>query len=73
MMKRMTQKDRILKWLEDYGSITSWDAYKELGITQLGARIFELKRMDYKFAKETVCAKNRYGDPTHYDIYRLED
>ena len=72
-MTRVTQKDRILQWLKDYGSITSWDAYKELGITQLGARIFELKRMDYKFTKETVCTKNRYGYPTHYDIYRLED
>lgn len=72
-MKRITQKDRILKWLEDYGTITSWDAYKELGITQLGARIFELKQMDYKFTKETICTKNRYGYPTHYDKYKLED
>ncbi|MBR1386274.1 MAG: helix-turn-helix domain-containing protein [Bacilli bacterium] len=70
-MKRLTQKDRIIKWLEDYGSITSWDAYRELGITQLGARVFELKELGYKFSKETVCTKNRYGYPTHYDIYRL--
>ena len=72
-MKRLTQKDRIVKWLEDYGSITSWDAYRELGITQLGARVFELKELGYKFSKETVRTKNRYGYPTHYDIYRLED
>lgn len=73
MMKRLTQKDRILKWLEDYETITSWEAYKELGITQLGARVFELKELGYKFSKETVFTRNRYGYPTHYDKYRLED
>lgn len=70
---RITQKDRILKWLKDYGSITSWEAYQELGITQLATRIFELKQMNYKFKKETVTAKNRYGYSIHYDKYRLED
>ncbi len=59
-------------WLEDYGSITSWDAYRELGITQLATRIFELKKMDYEFEKETIFTKNRYGYPTHYDIYKLK-
>lgn len=72
-MKRLTQKDRILKWLEDFRTITSWEAYKELGITQLATRLYELKELGYKFSKETVCTKNRYGYPTHYDIYRLED
>ena len=60
-------------WLAHTGTITSWEAYKELGITQLGARVYELKELGYKFSKETVCTKNRYGYPTHYDIYRLED
>ncbi len=72
-MKRLTQKDRILLWIADNGSITSWDAYKELGITQLATRIFELKDLGYKFSKERIISKNRYGYPTHYDIYRLED
>lgn len=72
-MKRISQKDRILTWLHDNGSITSWEAYEELGITQLGARVFELKELGYKFSKETKQAKNRYGYPIHYDIYRLED
>lgn len=53
-MKRITQKDRIIKWLTDYGTITSWEAYQELGIIQLGARIFELKELGYKFIKQTV-------------------
>lgn len=72
-MKRLTQKDRILLWLANYGSITSWDAYRELGITQLGTRIFELKDLGYRFSKERVYTKNRFGYPSHYDIYKLKE
>lgn len=48
-MAKLTQRDRILQYLQDFGSITSYEAYTELGITQLGARIFELKRQNYEF------------------------
>ena len=49
---KITQKDRILKYMRDFGSISSWEAYKELGITQLGARIDNLKK-EYKEISET--------------------
>lgn len=68
---RTTQKDMILKYIKDFGSISSWDAYKDLGITQLGTRIFELKQKGYVFTKERIKTKNRYGNDSHYDKYRL--
>ena len=68
---RTTQKDMILKYIKDFGSISSWDAYKNLGITQLGTRIFELKQKGYVFTKERIKTKNRYGNDSHYDKYRL--
>lgn len=68
---RTTQKDLILKYIKDFGSISSWDAYKDLGITQLGTRIFELKQKGYVFTKERIKTKNRYGNDSHYDKYRL--
>lgn len=36
---KMTQKDRIINYIREFGSITSWEAFEELGIMQLGARI----------------------------------
>ena len=33
-MAKLTQRDRILQYLQDFGSITSYEAYTELGITQ---------------------------------------
>jgi hypothetical protein len=71
MAQRVTQRDRVLQYIKDFGSITSWEAYSELGITQLGARIFELKDRGYNFEKERVNTKNRYGDQTHFDRYKL--
>ena len=44
----MTQKEIILNYINDVGFITSMAAY-QLGITQLGARIFELKEQGYTF------------------------
>lgn len=68
---KSTQRDRVLQYIRDFGCITSWDAYKELGVTQLGARIFELKERGYQFSKTRIATKNRYGETTHYDEYRL--
>ena len=70
---RTTQKDLILKYIKDFGSISSWDAYADLGITQLGARIFELKEKGYVFKKERVKRLNRYGREIAFDKYSLAE
>lgn len=71
MAAKVTQRDRVLQYIQDFGSITSWEAYRELGITQLGARIFELKKRGYSFNTERVNTENRYGDRTHFGKYTL--
>ncbi len=72
MSKRITQRDRVLQYCRDFGSITSYQAYVDLGITQLGARVWELKnKYGYKFKKERVAKENRYGDMCHFDKYIL--
>lgn len=70
-MGKPTQKDLILQYLHDFGSITSWEAFTQLGITQVGARIFELKKQGYLFKKETVKKKNRWGKEISFDKYML--
>ena len=71
LIRKPTQRDRVLQYIRDFGSISSWQAYSDLGISQLGARIFELKERGYVFAKTRIQTKNRYGEKTHYDEYRL--
>ena len=40
----MSQAERVLQYLEDGNTITTLNAFKELGITRLAARVHELKR-----------------------------
>lgn len=70
--KKVTQRDRVLQYIKDFGSITSWQAYADLGVTQLATRISELKSRGHEFVKTRVTATNRYGDKTHFDEYRLK-
>lgn len=66
----MTQKERILKYLDDFGSISPLEAMRDLGVMRLGARIWELIRDGWPIVKETESAKNRYGQTTRYARYR---
>lgn len=70
-MARITQRDRVLDYIRQFGSISSWEAYKDLGVTQLATRISELKNKDYKFRKERVKTTTRFGVKTHFDRYFL--
>lgn len=68
----MTQIDRIKRHLNDYGNITSWEAFTEYGITRLSAIIYILKhKQEFVFADEWLNRTNRYGEPTHFKKYIL--
>ena len=72
-----TQVDRIIQYLELYGSITPVQAYADLGIMRLGARIFDIenstdpKYRGIKIIHEQETAKNRLGENVTYARYRL--
>ena len=71
-MAKMTQCERILRHLEDYGSITSLEAINEYGILRLASRVSDLKRLGFPIRSESVKGKNRYGEATSYAKYYLE-
>ena len=66
----MTQCERILKYMEDFGSISSYQAMIDLGVGRLASRIHDLRMMGIEIESETRTAKNRYGESTHYSVYR---
>lgn len=70
---KTTQKDRIINYIREFGSISSWEAYSDLGITQLGARIDQLKKEGFKFRTEWESNTNRFGEKTEYKRYFLVD
>lgn len=68
----MTQGERIVKYMSDFGAITPMEAFGELGITKLATRVSELRREGYKIKKTPVNRTNRYGEPVRYMQYSLE-
>ena len=69
--KEMTQEDRVLRHLQDKGSITSWEAIKEYGITRLSAKIYSLRKSGHEITDERRVSKNRYGEPVWFKRYKL--
>ena len=68
-----TQCEKIITYIQTFGSITAFEAFSDLGITQLGARIYELKEKGYEFETETRKTHNRYGEVVHFKAYKLKD
>lgn len=67
----VTQCERILRHLQDYGSITQAEAVTEYGCYRLGARIWDLKAQGVPIKSETVTGKNRYGERTCFARYSI--
>ena len=67
----LTQCERVLRHLEDFGSITSLEAMQDYGIMRLASRISDLKEAGVPISKEMVKGENRYGEQTCYAKYTL--
>ena len=61
----MTQSQKILRHLEDYGSITQAEAYNEYGIMRLASRIDELRQKGVPIVTECVKGKKRAHPRRH--------
>lgn len=66
----MTQCERILKYIDEKGSITPFEAFTELGVTKLATRVSELRRAGEKIQKKMVSGTNRFGEKIQYMEYR---
>lgn len=71
--KRPTQVERIKKYIDDFGSITTLEAFTELGIVRLGARISEMRKAGIDIQDKQECVKNRYGEKCYIKRYFLEN
>lgn len=69
----MTQHDRILNYMKEFGSITTLDAFRDLGITKLTTRISELRRDGVQIIGTPEVVENRFGDKCHIHRYSLKE
>lgn len=68
----MNQHEKILKYLNDFGSISPMEAFADLGITKLATRISEMRKDGIDFGQRMEFGKNRYGERVHYMRYWKE-
>lgn len=67
----MTQEQRVLNYIREHGSITSMQAFADLKITRLSARIFNLRAQGYNIENVSHTYKNGQGTTTTYTEYVL--
>ena len=68
---KITQCERIVKYCNDFGSITTLQAFQDLGVTRLASRINDLKNQGYVIKSQFVTSKNRYGEAVSYKKYEI--
>ena len=68
----MTQNERVVDYIKQFGSITSREAFVDLGVTRLASRICDLAKLGYQFDKKFESAPNRYGENTSFVRYSFK-
>lgn len=66
-----SQNERILQYMNEFGSITQLEALRDIGCMRLASRISDLKRLGYPIISEVEVVKNRYGEKSHIKRYRM--
>lgn len=68
----MTQAEMIVEYINKFGSITSRDAFNDLGVTRLSARVADLKSRGYAFEEVWESSKNRFGETVSYKRFSFK-
>ena len=68
-VKESTQADKVIKYLDDFGSITGRDAFLDLGIIHLPSVIRDCKKQGEIIDAEWETGVNRYGEKIKWVRY----
>jgi hypothetical protein len=63
-------KQRVLDYIKQFGSITTYEAFTDLGCSRLSEYIRQL-RLEYNIVDEWIKVVNRYGEKVEYKKYRI--
>lgn len=77
-IKLTRQQIRVMEYIAEFGSITSLEAQRDLGIISLPKRISELRDLGYGILGKHIPVRNRYGETTtvvqyYFDKGEAED
>lgn len=67
-----TQNERIIDYIDRFGSITQLEALRDLGVMRLASRMSDLKRLGYPVVSRREMVKNRFEEKTPIARYYFE-
>lgn len=67
----MTQCEKILQYMKDFGSITPMEAIEQFGCYRLSGRIHDLRTSGVPIKTTPETRKNRYGKDVTYARYSI--
>ena len=70
--QKATQAERVLDYIEQFGSITQLEALQDLGVMRLASRISDLKKLGYPITSDVESVKNRFGENCYIKRYSLQ-
>lgn len=71
---KATQCDRVLHYMDRFGSITQLEALADLGCMRLASRISDLRKRGYPIGRRMKTGKNRYGESVSFaEYYFIEE
>lgn len=70
-MSKTSQNNQVIQYMRDHGSITSMEAFNDLSITRLSARILDIKRSGHVVKTVMEENVNKFGQKTRYARYSL--
>lgn len=68
---RPTQAQRVIDYMHEFGSITQYEAIRDLGVMRLASRVSELKKRGYSIDSRMVAVKNRFGETCYVKSYSM--
>ena len=66
-----TQAQRVLDYIDQFGSITQLEALRDLGVMRLASRISDLKKQGYPIKSDMETVQNRFGENCKIKRYSL--
>lgn len=68
-----SQREEVIRYMREHGSITALEAAKALNVTQLSARISESERKGYVINRERISGTTVYGRPWKGYRYSIDE
>lgn len=68
-----TQCERVMDYMQRFGSITTMQAFDDLGVTRLASRINDLRNRGVEIQGTTRTGRNRFGEKVTFKEYSIKE